>query len=636
MDAFRTIMRGWVGKTLLAIIILPFAVVGIEGVFRGVGHNKPALKINDHEISKAELDQAIENRRQQFLERLGQGVDPSMVTAEMVRPATEKGLIQRQLLIDAAKDQGLAVPQENVKSYIRSLPQFHDEKGAFSQEKLQRFLSQSGMSASRILNEVSTDMLTEQFQSGISQSAFATPQDVNRVLELDKQTRDIDVAIIKPESFLASISLSDDELNQYYSLHQDQFRSEEKVQVEYLHFAQSDFVDNAADVTPEQIRAKTEEKAEKSKQTERRRAEHILFEVGSKHSDAEAKALAESTLADIKAGKSFEEIAKAKSEDFASAKKGGDLGFAGKGDYDPAFEKALYALASPNDISDIVKSEFGYHIIKLVAIDSPKVPDPTKDRDALVKEIKQDQAKERMTTAVDDLNRLAFESGDLSVIADQYKKKVEVSDWITRTQSEGMFGEPKVRDAAFSDAVVQEQRNSDVIELEDGTLVLLRLKTHEVPRQLSLEEVKGKITELTKKEKARDLANKQAADLLANLNKGDDRVAVLKAANLVWESNTAVERTAAKPARPVVQKAFEMAKPEQGKRTNATLNLPSGEIALISIANVSPGKTERTDAEKASFQKGIAMRYGSMDMEGFLSTLESKATIERNHTDETK
>lgn len=636
MDAFRNLLRGWVGKALLALIILPFAIVGIEGVFTGGGRNKPAIEINGHEISKAEFDQAVENRRQQLLERMGEGVDPGMITAEMVKPATEKALIQRQLIIEAAESEGLYVPPETVKSYVRSLPQFHDEKGVFSQEKLERFLAQAGFSSARIFNEVSADMVTEQLQGGISESAFAIPQDVTRILELDKQTRDIDVVVIKPESFKASINLSDDDIKAFYEKNAGDFRSDEKVQVEYLHFTQADFVDANAAISDEQINARLAEKAEKAKQNERRRAAHVLIEVGDKRSDEEAKALAEAVLKDAKEGKAFDVLAKEKSDDFATAKSGGDLGFAAKGVYDPAFEDALYSLKSVDELSGVVKTEFGYHVIKLLGIESPEVPAADANRDAIVAELRQEQAKEKMTLAVDELNRIGFESGDLSVISEQYKKKVEVSDWLTRRGGNGVFANAKVKDAAFSDATIQEQRNSDVIEMDDGSLIILRLKAHEAPRQLSLEEVKDKVTQRLLVEKAREKAKTTADEILAKLKAGEDRNAVVTAANLSWEANPAVERTAAKPARQVVQKAFELPKPEQGKYSNAQVEGPNGDIMLISVSNVATKVLDRTDAEKQQFSKGLAYRNGMMEMEGFVTSLQSKAEIVKYESDETK
>lgn len=636
MDAFRNLLRGWVGKALLALIILPFAIVGIEGVFTGGGRNKPAIEINGHEISKAEFDQAVENRRQQLLERMGEGVDPGMITAEMVKPATEKALIQRQLIIEAAESEGLYVPPETVKSYVRSLPQFHDEKGVFSQEKLERFLAQAGFSSARIFNEVSADMVTEQLQGGISESAFAIPQDVTRILELDKQTRDIDVVVIKSESFKTSINLSDDDIKAFYEKNAGDFRSDEKVQVEYLHFTQADFVDANATISDEQINARLAEKAEKAKQNERRRAAHVLIEVGDKRSDEEAKALAEVVLKDAKEGKAFDVLAKEKSDDFATAKSGGDLGFAAKGVYDPAFEDALYSLKSVDELSGVVKTEFGYHVIKLLGIESPEVPAADANRDAIVAELRQEQAKEKMTLAVDELNRIGFESGDLSVISEQYKKKVEVSDWLTRRGGDGVFANAKVKDAAFSDATIQEQRNSDVIEVDDGSLIILRLKAHEAPRQLSLEEVKDKVTQRLLVEKAREKAKTTADEILAKLKAGEDRNAVVTAANLSWEANPAVERTAAKPARQVVQKAFELPKPEQGKFSNAQVEGPNGDIMLISVSNVATKVLDRTDAEKQQFSKGLAYRNGMMEMEGFVTSLQSKAEIVKYESDETK
>lgn len=636
MDAFRTLLRGWVGKALLALIILPFAIVGIEGVFTGGSRNKPAIEVNGQEITKAELDQAIENRRQQLLERMGAGIDPSLVTAEMVRPATEKALIQRQLVIEAAKDEGLYVPAESVKSYVRSLSQFHDDSGVFSQEKLDRFLANAGFSAARIFSEVSTDMITGQLQAGISESAFAVPQDISRVLELDKQTRDVALLRLKPESFKASLTLTDEELKRYYEKNTDAFRTDEKVQLEFLQFVQTDFVDTTAELSDDQINTRIAQKAEKAKQNERRRAAHVLIETGDKRSDDEAKKLAETVLSEAKGGKDFADLAKEKSDDFATSKQGGDLGFAGKGVYDPAFEEALFSLKSENDLSDVVKTEFGYHVIKLAAIEKQKLPDAAADRNAIIAEIRDEQAKEKMSLAVDDLNRLSFESGDLTVIAEQYKKQVSVSEWISRKNAPGVFAQTKVLDVAFSDAIVQEQRNSDVIELEDGKLLIVRLKSHEPPRVQTFDEVKASVQERALAEKANEKAQSTANELLAKLKAGEERNGVASAAKLTWETNDAIERTSAKLSRQIVQKAFELPKPEAGKFTTEKLEVSNGEIVLISVSNVGTRKEERSDAEKQQFAKGLAYRFGMMEMEGFLATLESKAEIIRHQSDEVK
>ncbi|CBL45240.1 Peptidyl-prolyl cis-trans isomerase D [gamma proteobacterium HdN1] len=633
MDAFRSMLTGWVGKSLLVLISVPFVIVGIEGIFTS-GRDRAALVVDDHEISNAEIQQAVENRRTQILEQLGKGVDPSFITAEMVRPAVEQELIKRQLLIGFADKDGFSVPEEAAKSYVRAVPQFQTPAGEFSQPLLNSYLSRAGITAKGLLNNVSTSLLTEQIQGGLGGSAFATPADVERILSLDKQVRDIGVAYIKPEEFRAGINPSDFDLTEYYEAHQDDYQSEERVKVSYVHLSQEQFAANDEPISDAEIQDKLDEMIKDAEGNERRHAEHILFETGSKHSDAEARSLAEKALAELKAGKNFEELAKAQSEDFESAKNGGDLGYAGRGVYAPEFEDALFALQAPNDISGVVKTEFGYHIIKLIGVDEPPLPDMQKSRDHIIAEIRKERIASNIGTIIDDIDRMAFESNDLSEISAQYDQKPEVSDWLTRKGGTGIFADPKVVEAAFSSEILQEQRNSDVIELEDGSLVVLRMDQHEPVRELSLDEVKDKVREQVIASKAQELATEQAKELLGRLNAGEDRVAVLASAKLFWQDSPALARNATMPPQAVVQKAFELPKPAAGKYSNTTLPLASGEIALISVSNVVSGDGKaKSEAEQRAFQNGLAMRYGSMDMEGFLSTLESKAVIKRNQNE---
>lgn len=631
MEYFRSLVRGSLGKVLLAIIILPFAFFGIEGIISSAGKAKPALVVGDRDFSKAEVDQAVEQQRQRFIQSLGASVDPSMISAELVKPQAIEALIQRELISRSLKQEKIVASMDRVKEQVRGMQAFHDEKGAFSQERLERLLAQNGYTAERFVSEVQVDLATEQFQAALAESAFALPAEIDALARLEAQKRAMSTVKVSADSQRDKIAVTDEQVKAFFDSSRDEFRTQERASFEYIVFGADDFPVADADITDADISAQYDKFVASMAGAEKRRASHILIETGDKRSDEDAKALAVSLLEKARAGADFADLATRNSEDTGSAKMGGDLGFAGKGVYDPAFESALFALPSVGEISEVVKSEFGYHVIKLLGIEGSQPPALADKRDVLISEIRSEKSKEKLSLAIDEINRLAFESGDLSVVAENYKKTVMVSDWVGRAGGADVFAEPEALKVAFSDAVIQEQRNSDVVELSDGRLLIVRLKEHEAARLQEFDEVVAQVKERALAKYALDKAQEVANAVLESVKAGKDATAILSEAGQSWENHEPLARTAATPDKVFIDKAFSLPKPSKdGKPSVASVALGTEGFGVVWLKSVDEPASDKTPEQRKQLGQGIAYRNGTLDFQAYLGTVRKETDIEIN------
>lgn len=625
MQEFRNLLKGWVGKLLLFIFIVPFAFVGIEGILLNTGKGDIALTVNGKDISKAEVDRAINAQRDALAQRMGGQIDPSLFSDDMLRPRVIETLIQKELMTQAIVDEGLYVAPETIKNYVRSMDQFKDEKGEFSQEKLETVLARAGYSPARFFDELSTGMVAEQLQQGIGSSAFVTTEELKTLVQLDRQTRDLSHATVKVEKFQGQIDVTDADVSSYFDGNRQQYRTQEKASIQYVQFKPEDF-SRDVQVTEEDLTAEYEHYVATSGEQERRRSSHILVEVNDDRDEEEAKARITEARAKLEAGEDFAAVAKAYSDDAASAEQGGDLDFAARGVYDAAFEKALFELQE-GKVSDIVRSEFGFHLIKLTGVEKPAIASLDAKKEELKQQLVQSKAAEKLNEAIDELNRLAYESGDLAAISEQFGKKVEETPLFTRQGGSGIAADKKVIEAAFSDAVLKDGANSEAIELADGSVLVLRIGKHEPARDQTLEEVKDQVVATLKQQKARDKAAATADEIVARLQKGESLEALGDAFGLVWSNAADVNRQNAEVPRPVVTKLFEMPRPPEGGRVVDKAGQPNGDQDILVLTRVKDGEFKFSEDEIVQNSLAGAARFGQVEFENYMGILKQGAEI---------
>ncbi|MDB5983084.1 MAG: ppiD, partial [Pseudomonas sp.] len=494
--------------------------------------------------------------------------------------------------------------------------------GKFSADRFDQVIRQLGFSRMQFRQMMAQEMLIGQMRAGLAGSSFVTDAQVDAFARLEKQTRDF--ATLTLTADVASAKVTDDEIKAHYDEHAKEFMSPEQVVLDFIELKKSAFFDQVQ-VKDADLQAAYQK--EIGNLAEQRRAAHILIEVNDKLNDAQAKAKIEEIQARLAKGEDFAALAKEFSQDPGSASKGGDLGYAGQGVYDPAFETALYALKK-DQVSVPVRSSFGWHLIKLLGVEAPSVPTFASLKDKLTHELKSQQVEQRFVDAMKKLEDSAFEASDLSQPAQELGLKVQTTAAFGREGGEGIASNRAVIQAAYSREVLEEGANSAALELDPETAVVVRVKEHRQPEQLPLESVSAAIRAQLIKNHASDAVKAKGEALLAGLRDGKVPLAA-KQEGQSWKVMEAVTRSQEGVDPAVLQALFRMPKPEgKDKPVYSSLKAADGSFVIVRLNGVNQAAPP-TDDEKAQYRRFLASRAGQQDFAAYRAQLEAKAKIER-------
>ncbi|WP_025804776.1 SurA N-terminal domain-containing protein [Pseudomonas chlororaphis] len=621
LQNIRDNSQGWIAKTIIGVIVALMALTGFDAIFQATSTSQDAAKVNGEEITQNELSQAVDMQRRQLMQQLGKDFDASLLDEKMLREAALKGLIDRKLLLQGAENSKFAFSEAALDQVILQTPEFQVD-GKFSPERFDQVIRQLGYSRMQFRQMLAQEMLIGQVRAGLAGSGFVTDAQVLAFARLEKQTRDYASLTIKADP--AAVKLTDDEVKAYYDEHAKEFMSPDQVVIDYLELKKASFFDQVS-VKDEELQALYQK--ETANLSEQRRAAHILIEVNDKVNEAQAKAKIEEIQARLAKGESFEALAKEFSQDPGSANNGGDLGYAGPGVYDPAFEEALYAL-NKDQVSAPVRTGFGFHLIKLLGVEAPEVPSFASLKDKLTRELKTQQVEQRFVEATKQLEDSSFEASDLAQPAQELKLTVHTSAPFGREGGEGIAANRAVIQAAFSPEVLDEGANSTAIELDPETVVVLRAKEHRKPEQLPLESVASSIRAQLAKEHASAAAKAKADALIASLREGKTALkAPVDGQN--WKVSEAVTRGQEGVEPIVLQALFRMAKPAaKDKPTFSSVTLPNGSLVVLQLSGVNEAAAP-TDEEKAQYRRFLASRVGQQDFAAYRKQLENQADIKR-------
>ncbi|PKA68335.1 peptidyl-prolyl cis-trans isomerase D [Pseudomonas baetica] len=621
LQNIRDNSQGWIAKTIIGAIILLMALTGFDAIFQAATHKNEVAKVNGEEISLNELSQAVDMQRRQLMQQLGKDFDASLLDEKMLRESALKGLIDRKLLLQGAEQSKFAFSEGALDQVILQTPEFQVD-GKFSSERFDQVIRQLGYSRMQFRQMLAQEMLIGQLRAGVAGSGFVTDAEVLAFARLEKQTRDFATLNVKADP--AAVKLTDDEVKAYYDEHAKEFMTPDQVVIDYLELKKASFFDQVA-VKDEDLQAAYQK--EIANLSEQRRAAHILIEVNDKTTEAQAKAKIEEVQARLAKGEKFEALAKEFSQDPGSANNGGDLGYAGPGVYDPAFEKALYSLAK-DQVSEPVRTDFGYHLIKLLGVEAPEVPTLASLKDKLTRELKAAQVEQRFVEATKQLEDSAFEASDLAQPASDLKLTVHTSKPFGREGGEGVAANRAVVTAAFSTEVIDEGANSTAIELDPETVIVLRSKEHLKPAQLPLESVSAAIRTQLTKEHASAAAKTKAEKLIADLR--DGKAPLDKAVDgQSWKATQAATRGQEGVDPAVLQALFRMPKPAaKDKPTFSSVTLSDGSLMIVRLNGINEAAAP-TEEEKVQYRRFLASREGQQDFAAYRKQLEAQADIKK-------
>ena len=621
LQNIRDNSQGWIAKTIIGVIVALMALTGFDALFQATSTSQDAAKVNGEEITQVELSQAVDMQRRQLMQQLGKDFDSSLLDEKMLREAALKGLIDRKLLLQGAKEAKFSFSEAALDQVILMTPEFQED-GKFSPERFDQVIRQLGYGRLQFRDMLGQEMLIGQLRAGLAGSGFVTDEQVNAFARLEKQTRDFASLNIKADP--AAVKLSDDEIKAYYDEHAKEFMTPDQVVIDYIELKKSSFFDQVA-VKDDELQALYQK--EIANLAEQRRAAHILIEVNDKVSDEQAKAKIADIQQRLAKGESFEALAKEFSQDPGSAANGGDLGFAGQGVYDPVFETAVYALKQ-DQVSEPVRTTFGYHLIKLLGVEAPEVPSFASLKDKLTHDLKTQQVERRFVDATKQLEDSAFEASDLVQPAQELKLTVHTSAPFGREGGEGIAANRAVIQAAFSTEVMDEGANSTAIELDPETVVVLRVKEHRKPEQLPLEAVASSIRAQLVKEHASAAAKTRAEEIIKELR--DGKLPLNQPIDgQSWKVQEAVARGQEGIDPAVLQAVFRMPKPaSKDKPTFGSVTLADGGVMVLRLNGVNDAVAP-TEEEKASYRRFLASRVGQQDFAAYRKQLENEAKVER-------
>lgn len=564
-------------KIILSLIIFSFAFAGVGSYLAG-GSTPPAATVGDKEISRAELDRAYQNERARMQQQAGEQFNQLLGNPEYVKRFRQNILdrmVNDLLLEHEASELGLRVSDAQVKAAIRAMPQFR-QAGQFNNERYQAALRQTGMSADEFANYMRTDLMRQQLVNGLQTTAFVLPSELESLYRLEAQSREVRTLTLPVEDFANQVSLTDEELEAYYQANRDDYIQPRMVKVAYVELTGEGLASDIQ-VTDEDIATYYQDNQSQYGSQERRKVSHILIE----GTGDDAKARAQQALDRLNQGEAFATLVKEVSDDTFSAEQNGSLDWIEPGAMDPAFEKAAYALAQKGDISGLVKSDFGYHIIRLDDIDPADVTPLSDVKDDIRLALQQEQAADRFYAQSTQLAEVAFEEANgLEPAAEAVNTKVQFTDYFALDNAQGLMARPQIQQALDSYDVRENGLNSELIELSGEHAIVVRLDDVKPEKQLSFAEVKDQVQATLVAEKGRQQAQEKADQLVAQL----EQTGTLDQGDYVFSDAQVINRVSQQQA--VSELAFSLPQPNDTGASYGVTQNRQGDIVVVALDNV--------------------------------------------------
>lgn len=629
LQKLRENSQSWIAKVIVGVIVLIFALTGWESISRFSSNEQTAAEVNGREISRVELDQAVAMQRRQLIQQMQQlndSFDPSMINDNLLRESVLEDLIERAVLISGAEAANLKVTDQMIDQLILSTPDFQSN-GQFDANRFDIVIRNMGLSSRMAFRDlVRQELMISQLRSAYEASAFATPSERLHLARLEEQSRDF--ATLELETDNDVVSVTDDEVSEYYDANTERFMTEEQVVLEVLTLSRSSFFDQ---VEVDEAALQGLYQQEIGTLEEQRRVSHILVEVPEGDAEADATALEKiQSLAErLQQGEDFAELAREASDDTGSASNGGDLGYAVRGSYDADFENSLFALQE-GEVSEPVRTAYGYHLIKLTGLQAPEVPSLESMRVELERELKTELVEQRYVEASRELANLAYESEDLAEPARALEKDIQTMGPVGREGGEGITANPRVMAAAFDEEVLSDRLNSELLELDADTSVVLRVKEHLRAAQRPLEEVAEEIADTLRFERAVEQANARAAEHVAALRAGElQPEALAEQLGQSWTTHEAIKRSTTDVPPALLRHVFAMPRPSSDGPAYGHFRQPDGSQWIVQLNGVATPESTAEAAEGDMYQRFIAGQVGQQDFSALQQRLKEQADIER-------
>lgn len=626
LQDIRDNSQGVIAKVIIGFIVAIFALFGVDSIVNGFITSPPVAEINGEEITEAQLQVNTQN----LLNSIGGSADS--LDQGLLEQIALSQILEEVLLRQSAEKSAMAVSNDRIDRSIIENPNFQIN-GVFNADLAVRTMASQGFSIPIYRESLQQQMLLSQLANAYSSSAFVTNSELERIAGLSAQTRDFRYLSIPLGTRTLGSPISDAQIESYFDENQQDFTQPETVSVSYV-MLDKNAISSEIELDEGVVEAQYETERSAFEGSAEKRASHILFEVGGDLSEDQALEMAATAKQRIDAGEEFEAVALEMSTDTASAEVGGDIGYTDGTAFPVALEEALEIL-SVDEVSVPVVSDFGVHIVKLTE-DSINVFQGFEEvAERIERELKSSEVELIYAERLGDLSNLAFETGNLETISEELEMEVLISGAFSRSGGSGIFSNQALIAAAFSDEVLLEDNNSEVVELSPSQAVVLNVTLFNEAAVLPLEEVEPEIAVIIRTQMERDAVQNLSERLLTSIE-NDEPVDQLLADNQIeWLTQDGADRAAANVNREILTQVFSMSLADTGTPVYDNLTLTNDTAVIVELTSINAGSIDSlADTDRENMVSSMISDLGNSDFQAYMSNLQDSADIESQILDE--
>jgi len=620
LQNIRDRFTGRFALVILALICLPFLFFGINYDFIGSTY---AAKVNGEEISMAQFDNAYQQQLLRFAESGGEVPEQ---LREAIREGVLNNLIGEKLVDQYLAERGYRITDEMVAQVIQNVPEFRVD-GRFSRDTYYSWLAERGQTPAAFEEFQRYQLRLSQLQRGVAATAFVTPAEFRRFLNLVGEQREVRVAMFDVDAIEASIDVTDDDIQSYYDERPDEFRSEESVDLEFVE-VRRDALRQEIEIGEEELQSYYEDSRGRFLQDEQRRARHILIAFGDDESAArdEAAALAER----VRAGEPIADLARQHSEDTGTAEQGGDLGLLAQSQLPDELGDAIFAMRE-GEVAGPVRTDFGFHVIRLEEIRAGGPLPLSQVRAELERELLDRKVEDAWLEIERGLADALFDASDIGAMADELGLEVKTANGFTRTGGAGFGSNQAMIDTVFEPSVLRDRLISDIVELDANRSVVVQVTDYHEAERLPLEDVRDGIASAIRSERARDIVSERIRELQAALRDGAEFDSAAETASADEVTTLTIGRQDQASDAALRAAVFEVRKPVGDEMPTGSTRTADGDYAVFQLLDVRPGRPEAIPvAERDEGKANLAAQAGNADYTAMVLELERRADVVRN------
>jgi len=614
----------WLAYLVLGALAIVFAAWGAYGIVNlNFGGSNYAAEANGSKISLEDARNAWLRQQSQWQQRLGGAELPAPLRTQLQNQVLE-GLIRNALLTERTQSLGYRVSRDELRQAIQNEPAFQVD-GQYSPDAAKAALAQAGLSLDTFEQELRTDVQRMQLEGGIRASGFLTPTELKRLTDLEDQEREVRYFVLPEEQFKKDAKIDGAAVQAYYQAHLQQYMTPESAHLQYAELSVGALAAQQT-VSDADLHAAYEKAKGQLGLPEKRHARHILI---TGKDDAAALAQAQQVLAQAKAGKDFGELAQQYSQDAGSAKNGGDLGWAERSAFVKPFADALFSL-KPGEITGPVKTQFGYHIIKLEGVQAGGGKSFEDARPQLEAELRRSRATDRFGDIQEQLqSRLSQPGADLAALAQEFKLQTgDIPEYLRGAGAPPLGAAAPLQDLIFGDPPLAAGRIGGPVLIGNDALVLVKVLEHRKPAPKPLAEVRAEIVAAIAKERGTAAALKAADAARARLESGASFEAVAQSLGLPAEPARFVGRN--DPSIPAALRTAVFTAPRPASTpVYRSLAMSDGGAALFEVMRVRTGPQAAGQPQAERMQQE-ASRDGAGDVQAYTDELRRTADVRKN------